>query len=60
VGNYEFLAYVEDRDEPRTGSDRFWIEVIDGMVMSSPADGNAVEIEGGNIVVPHGGGGSKR
>jgi hypothetical protein len=28
-GNYEFLVYVEDRNEPGTGSDRFWIEVKD-------------------------------
>jgi hypothetical protein len=29
VGNHEFLAYVEDHNEPGTGVDRFWIEVRD-------------------------------
>lgn len=28
-GNYEFTSYVEDRNEPGTGIDRFWIEVLD-------------------------------
>ena len=27
IGNYEFGVYVEDRDEPGDGTDRFWIEV---------------------------------
>jgi len=59
-GNYEFVVYVEDWDEPGTGTDRFWIEVIEGMPMSSPANEKAVAIQGGNIVVPHGGkGGGK-
>jgi hypothetical protein len=60
IGNYEFVVYVEDRNEPGIGIDRFWIEVHDkeGLVvpvMSMERDGptNAVEIGGGNIVVPH-------
>jgi uncharacterized protein YycO len=61
-GNYEFLVYVEDRDEPGTGVDRFWIEVKDkdralvpAMSMDREATDNAVELHGGNIAVPHGG-----
>ncbi|MDP3298128.1 MAG: Ig-like domain-containing protein [Thermodesulfovibrionia bacterium] len=60
VGNYEFTVYVEDRNEPGTGVDRFWIEVRDKdrnvvgvMSIPSPAANNAVNIQGGNIVVPH-------
>jgi hypothetical protein len=26
-GNYTFLAYVEDHDEPGNGIDEFWIEI---------------------------------
>jgi hypothetical protein len=46
---------------PGTGVDRFWIEVRDKdgnviLVMSPAHDAadNAVEFQGGNIVVPHG------
>jgi hypothetical protein len=53
IGNYEFLVYVEDRNEPGTGVDRFWIEVIDGLALERPANESAVEIRGGNLVVPH-------
>jgi hypothetical protein len=60
IGNHEFVVYVEDRNEPGTGVDRFWIEVHDkdGIVipaMSMPRDApkNAVEIDDGNVVVPH-------
>ena len=63
IGNHEFIVYVEDRSEPDAGVDRFWIEVIDksgngvdAMSMDSEGIDNAVELEGGNIVVPHGGG----
>jgi VCBS repeat-containing protein len=66
VGNHEFLAYVEDRNEPGTGIDRFWIQVrdkdgvaIEAMSMAEPAVDNATEINGGNVVVPHGGGGKR-
>jgi hypothetical protein len=59
IGNYEFLVYAEDRDEPGTGVDRFWIEVKDKyraivpvMSMSRDATDNAVELQGGNIAVP--------
>jgi hypothetical protein len=60
VGNYEFIVYVEDRDEPGLGTDRFWVEVYDkdgnlvgSMSMASPATNNREELKGGNIVVPH-------
>jgi|GEM_PF-1963174 uncharacterized repeat protein (TIGR01451 family) len=59
-GNHEFIAYVEDRNEPGKGIDRFWITVkdqdrvaIDTMSMADPAEDNAVELSGGNMVVPH-------
>ncbi len=58
IGNYEFLVYVEDHDS--TDSDRFWIEIHDKdgnlitiMSINREAVDNAVEIGGGNIVVPH-------
>jgi hypothetical protein len=59
-GNHEFIVYIEDRNEPGTGVDRFWIEVhdkdgaiIDDMSMLRDATDNAVPIQGGNIVAPH-------
>ena len=59
-GNHGFTAYVEDRDEPGNGIDRIWIEVRDKRgvqipqnSMSEPAGEHAVEIQGGNIFVPH-------
>ena len=58
LGNYSFVAYVEDYGEPGT-SDRFWIEVKDrnsvvktDLSMSQRATSNAVTIQRGNIVVP--------
>jgi hypothetical protein len=60
LGKYEFIVYVEDRNEPGSGTDRSWIEVRDkdgnlvsGMSMVSPATTNAEQLNGGNIVVPH-------
>jgi uncharacterized repeat protein (TIGR01451 family) len=59
IGNHEFITYVEDRDEPGNGVDRFWIKIkngdntIDVMSMDDPGANCAVEINGGNIVVPH-------
>jgi hypothetical protein len=60
IGNHEFIVYVEDRNEPGTGVDRFWIEVydkdgnvIDVMSMDRPTDGHTETLGGGNIVVPH-------
>ena len=65
-GNHQFLVYVEDRNEPGTGIDRFWIEVKDKnrnvisvSSMAREATDNAVELQGGNIVVPHVTGGGK-
>jgi YD repeat-containing protein len=58
-GNYEFIAYVEDRNEPGTGVDRFWLKIdkqgstIGEMSMPQPASENTVNLNGGNIVVPH-------
>ncbi len=56
--DYEFIVYVEDRNEPGQGIDRFWIEVRDrngnivsGISMNSPAPDNTQELQGGNIVV---------
>ncbi len=52
-GNFQFTAYVEDRNEPGTDVDRFWIEVVSGLSLPREAVANAVELGGGNIVVPH-------
>jgi hypothetical protein len=59
-GNHAFTLYVEDRDDPGTGPDRFWVEVLDGggevaeglSIDGDPGD-MAVDLGGGNIVVPH-------
>jgi PKD repeat protein len=63
LGNHSFLFYVEDHNEPGNGIDRVWVEVRngDGIVipassMARPASVNAVQLAGGNIVVPHSGG----
>jgi PKD repeat protein len=53
IGNYEFIVYVEDRNEPGVGVDRFWIEVNGGLAMPRQAKDNAIELQGGNLVVPH-------
>lgn len=60
-GNYEFIAYVEDRNEPGNGHDQFWVQVKDKdrntvYAISMPLESldNTVPIDGGNIVVPHG------
>jgi hypothetical protein len=59
-GNHTFVVYVEDREEPPTGGDRFWIEVRDGdgdvmddSSMEQRAADHAIELGGGTIVVPH-------
>ena len=52
-GGIAFKVYVEDNTEPGIGPDKFWIQVTNGLSMSSPGSGNAVSIKGGNIVVPH-------
>jgi len=59
-GNHGFTVYVEDRDEPGSGVDRFWIETrnkvggaIPAMSLAEPAPDHAVAIGGGNIVAPH-------
>jgi hypothetical protein len=63
VGNYEFIAYVEDHDTSGIGADRFWVtasrdgELAAGLSIDPSAVDNAVELDGGNIVVPHQGGG---
>jgi hypothetical protein len=60
IGNHQFIAYVEDHNEPGATVDRFWIEVLDQngdaigvSSMDRAAEDNAVIIKGGNIVVPH-------
>ncbi len=55
LGNIPFKAYVEDRNEPGTLADRFWIQVsgYPTLSLSALASDNAVSINGGNIVVPH-------
>jgi hypothetical protein len=60
IGNHEFLVYVEDRNEPGSGLDQFWIEtydkddnVIDVMSMLRPATDYAESLTEGNIFVPH-------
>ena len=63
IGNHAFTLYVEDHDEPGSGIDKVWLEtrdndgqVIPDMSMTRPGSAHAVEISGGNIVVPHSGG----
>ena len=56
VGNVRFVVYVEDRNDPGTGTDRIWLEVdYEGtsLSMNKPSVDNAVDIDGGNIYVPH-------
>ena len=60
IGNHEFLIYIEDRNEPGSGVDQFWIEVYDKidnliplMLMERPANENKVPLQEGNIFVPH-------
>jgi hypothetical protein len=59
-GNHGFTAYVEDRDEPGSGNDRFWIttrakdgSTIPAMSLPESAPDNAEALKGGNIVAPH-------
>jgi hypothetical protein len=60
-GDYKFTVYVEDRQEPGSGYDRFWVQVVPpaggapviaSFFMPSGAAINAKTIEGGNIQVP--------
>jgi hypothetical protein len=59
VGNSLFKVYVEDRNEPGTNVDRFWISVTTStnqptdLSMPGTGSGSALSIMGGNIVVPH-------
>lgn len=62
IGNYEFVVSVTDRNEPGNGTDTFRVQILDqndqevaAMTLPSPQD-----LDGGNIVVPHGGGGKGR
>jgi hypothetical protein len=58
-GNHQFVVYVEDNGEPGVATDRFWIEVLDksgtqtALSLDRDAIDNAIELDGGNIVVPH-------
>ncbi|MHB0936219.1 MAG: InlB B-repeat-containing protein [Armatimonadota bacterium] len=61
TGNIPFQVYVEDRNEPGALADRFWIQVTGcaDLCLAETAIANAVAINGGNIVVPHGAGKKK-
>jgi hypothetical protein len=59
LGNYRFIVYTEDWNEPGAGHDNFWLEITDralvpdeDMSMDRPGHENTVTIVGGNIVVP--------
>jgi len=58
-GNYTWTMYIEDRREPGSGYDRFWIEVRDPsnalvtrLSLPAPPAANATIITDGNIQVP--------
>ena len=60
IGNHEFLVYVEDRDQSGSSLDKFWIEMHDKdgklipiISIDRDAIDQAIEIQGGNIIVPH-------
>ncbi len=53
AGNHVLTVYVEDRNEPGTGVDRFWIEVVGDLSLPRQATADALPIACGNIVVPH-------
>jgi hypothetical protein len=53
AGNYEFVVYVDDNNEPGTGDDLAWISVKNGIGMALPAVDNAAALGGGNVFVPH-------
>jgi hypothetical protein len=64
IGNHEFTVYVEDHSQPGDDKDAraygFWLETrAKGDIIipdfSNPRDGlsNAIQLEGGTIVVPH-------
>ncbi len=54
-GNIQFNVYVEDRNEPGTLADRFWIQVTGypELCLTAPPADNGISISGGNIMVPH-------
>jgi hypothetical protein len=58
-GGYTFTVYVDDRQEPGAGADRYWIELRDpaGRIVAKasipPSSvANARVIAGGNVQVP--------
>jgi uncharacterized repeat protein (TIGR01451 family) len=62
-GGYTWTVYVEDRKEPGTGSDKYWIQAKDPntpgtplltliSIAGTPANVYAKTIDGGNIQVP--------
>ncbi len=58
-GNYSFTAYIEDRAEPGSGQDQFWLRVTDpgghvvaAVSLPTPAAANALTLVGGNVQVP--------
>jgi hypothetical protein len=59
-GGHGFTVYVEERGTAQSGNDRVWVEVEDKdatalpeLSMALAAPHNAVEIGGGNVVIPH-------
>ncbi len=59
--NHEFIVYTEDCNKPGKGTDQFWIQVldkdgkvIDVMSMEKNATDHTCDLEGGNLVAPHG------
>jgi hypothetical protein len=66
VGHHQFVVYVVDRDTRGSGVDGIWVEVVDtaggervvepGLSMTEPVT-DVADLQGGNIVVPHQGGG---
>jgi hypothetical protein len=59
-GNHGFTVYVEEHGRALAGGDRIWVEVADkdgtplpALSMPRAAPDHAVEIAGGNVVVPH-------
>ena len=55
VGNTLFKVYVEDRNEPGTLADLFWIQVTNCPMlwMAESTANNAIAIDSGSIFAPH-------
>ena len=56
VGGQPFTLYVEDRNNPGTGTDRVWVGGPSALKLPgtpSTARANAVALTGGNVSAPH-------